>query len=52
MSFASILKSRGFDTLINVDGGFKEIKDSGKFNLTDYGVQVHYFNLSNIELVL
>ena len=36
MSFASILKSRGFDNLINVDGGFKEIKDSGKFNLTDY----------------
>ncbi len=36
MSFASILKSRGYDNLINVDGGFKEIKDSGKFTLTDY----------------
>ena len=36
MSFISILKSRGYDNLINVDGGFKEIKDSGKFKLTDY----------------
>jgi hydroxyacylglutathione hydrolase len=36
MSFASILKSRGYENLINVDGGFKEIKDSGKFKLTDY----------------
>lgn len=36
MSFASILRSRGFDNLINVDGGFKDIKDSGKFKLTDY----------------
>jgi glyoxylase-like metal-dependent hydrolase (beta-lactamase superfamily II)/rhodanese-related sulfurtransferase len=36
MSFASILKSRGYENLINVDGGFKEIKESGKFKLTDY----------------
>lgn len=36
MSFVSILKSRGYDNLINVDGGFKEIKESGKFKLTDY----------------
>lgn len=36
MSFASILKSRGYENLINVDGGFKEIKESGKFRLTDY----------------
>jgi len=36
MSFVSILKSRGYDNLINVDGGFKEIKDSGKFKLTEY----------------
>ncbi|MEZ4909390.1 MAG: MBL fold metallo-hydrolase [Saprospiraceae bacterium] len=36
MSFISILKSRGFENFINVDGGFKEIKDSGMFKLTDY----------------
>lgn len=36
MSFISILRSRGYDNFINVDGGFKEIKDSGKFKLTDY----------------
>jgi glyoxylase-like metal-dependent hydrolase (beta-lactamase superfamily II)/rhodanese-related sulfurtransferase len=36
MSFISILKSRGFDRLINVDGGFKEIKQTGKFELTNY----------------
>ncbi len=36
MSFASILKSRGYNNLINVDGGFKEIKDSGMFKLTEY----------------
>ena len=36
MSFISILKSRGFENFINVDGGFKDIKESGMFNLTDY----------------
>lgn len=36
MTFVSILKSRGYENLINVDGGFREIKESGKFNLTDY----------------
>ncbi len=36
MIFASILKARGYDNLVNVDGGFKAIKDSGKFNITDY----------------
>lgn len=36
MIFASILKARGYDNLIDVDGGFKAIKDSGKFNITDY----------------
>lgn len=36
MSFASILRSRGFENLINVDGGFDEIKKSEKFEITDY----------------
>jgi rhodanese-related sulfurtransferase len=36
MIFASILKARGFDNLIDVAGGFKAIKDSGKFTVTDY----------------
>lgn len=36
MSFISILRARGFENLIDVTGGFKEIKSSGKFNITDY----------------
>lgn len=36
MIFISILKARGFDHLIDVRGGFKAIKESGKFHLTDY----------------
>ncbi len=36
MIFASILKARGYDNLIDVKSGFKEIKESGKFNLTEY----------------
>lgn len=36
MIFISILKARGFDNLIDVKGGFKAIKDSGKFEITDY----------------
>jgi rhodanese-related sulfurtransferase len=36
MIFASILKARGYDNLIEVKGGFKAIKDSGKFSITDY----------------
>ncbi|THU41749.1 MBL fold metallo-hydrolase [Niastella caeni] len=36
MIFISILKARGFDKLIDVKGGFKAIKDSGKFSITDY----------------
>lgn len=36
MIFASILKARGFDNLINVEGGFGAIKETGKFNVTDY----------------
>ena len=36
MIFISILKARGYDNLIDVKGGFKSIKDSGGFPLTDY----------------
>jgi glyoxylase-like metal-dependent hydrolase (beta-lactamase superfamily II)/rhodanese-related sulfurtransferase len=36
MIFASILRARGYDNLIDVREGFKGLKDSGKFELTDY----------------
>lgn len=36
MIFTSILRARGYENLIDVDGGFKAIKDSGKFGITDY----------------
>ncbi|NOT50695.1 MAG: MBL fold metallo-hydrolase [Chitinophagaceae bacterium] len=36
MIFVSILKARGFDKLVDVKGGIKTIKESGKFRLTDY----------------
>jgi glyoxylase-like metal-dependent hydrolase (beta-lactamase superfamily II)/rhodanese-related sulfurtransferase len=36
MIFASILRARGYDNLIDVDGGFKAIKESNKFKVTDY----------------
>lgn len=36
MIFASILKARGFENLIDVNGGFKAIKDSNLFKITDY----------------
>jgi glyoxylase-like metal-dependent hydrolase (beta-lactamase superfamily II)/rhodanese-related sulfurtransferase len=36
MIFISILKARGYQNLIDVKGGFKSIKDSGLFKLTDY----------------
>ncbi len=36
MIFASILKARGYDNLINVNGGFAAIKASEKFKITDY----------------
>ncbi|MFN8291820.1 MAG: rhodanese-like domain-containing protein [Chitinophagaceae bacterium] len=36
MIFTSILRARGYDKLIDVKGGFKAIKESGKFTLTDY----------------
>jgi hydroxyacylglutathione hydrolase len=36
MIFNSILRARGFDNLIDVKSGFKGIKESGQFELTDY----------------
>jgi hydroxyacylglutathione hydrolase len=36
MSFASILKARGYDNVINVEGGFKAITESGRFRTTEY----------------
>ncbi len=36
MIFTSILRARGFDNLVDVKGGFRAIKDSDKFELTDY----------------
>lgn len=36
MIFASILRARGYDKLIDVKGGFKAIKESGRFAVTDY----------------
>lgn len=36
MIFASALRARGFDNLVDVRGGFKAIKESGRFELTEY----------------
>jgi rhodanese-related sulfurtransferase len=36
MVFNSILRARGFDKLIDVKGGFKALKEAGKFEITDY----------------
>lgn len=36
MIFNSILRARGFDNLIDVKGGFKAIKESEKFKVSDY----------------
>jgi len=36
MIFNSILRARGFDNLIDVKGGFKAIKESAKFRVSDY----------------
>lgn len=36
MIFSSILRARGYDNLIDVDGGFAAIKKSDKFTITDY----------------
>jgi hydroxyacylglutathione hydrolase len=36
MIAASILKSRGFENIVDIKGGFKAIQESGKFEMTDY----------------
>jgi hydroxyacylglutathione hydrolase len=36
MIFNSTLRARGFDNLVDVKEGFKAIKESGKFKITDY----------------
>jgi hypothetical protein len=36
MIFNSILRARGYYNLIDVKGGFKELKETGKFAVTDY----------------
>ncbi|MDX1684933.1 MAG: MBL fold metallo-hydrolase [Saprospiraceae bacterium] len=36
MIFSSILKSKGYDNFINVDGGFDALKESELFETTDY----------------
>ena len=36
MVFNSPLRARGFRNLVDVAGGFKAIKESGKFRITDY----------------
>ncbi|MBO9199914.1 MULTISPECIES: MBL fold metallo-hydrolase [Niastella] len=36
MIFISILKARGFDNLIDIKGGFKALKETGKFAITDF----------------
>jgi rhodanese-related sulfurtransferase len=36
MIFNSTLRARGYDNLIDVNGGFKAIKESAEFKITDY----------------
>jgi rhodanese-related sulfurtransferase len=36
MVFNSILRARGFDNLIDIRGGFKALKESGLFQVSDY----------------
>lgn len=36
MIFNSILRARGYNNLIDVKGGFKAIKETGKFKISDY----------------
>ena len=38
MIFASILKARGYDELVDVKGGFQAIKNSSRMKITDDGV--------------
>lgn len=36
MIFTSILRARGFENLVDIKGGFKAIKESNKFPVSDY----------------
>ncbi|MBI1341617.1 MAG: MBL fold metallo-hydrolase [Terrimonas sp.] len=36
MIFASILKARGYDNLVDIKGGFKAIKETNKVKVSDY----------------
>lgn len=36
MIFVSTLRARGFDNLVDVQGGFKALKESGLFKVSDY----------------
>ncbi len=36
MVFVSVLRARGYDKLVDVKGGFKAMKESGRFAITDY----------------
>ena len=36
MIFASILRARGYDNLVDVIGGFKALKESALFEVSDY----------------
>jgi hydroxyacylglutathione hydrolase len=36
MMFISILKARGYSKLVNITGGFKAMKETGRFAITDY----------------
>lgn len=36
MIFISILRARGYNNLVDVKGGFKALKESGRFRITDY----------------
>ena len=38
MIFISILKARGFKNLIDIKGGFKELKESKQFKITDFSI--------------
>jgi rhodanese-related sulfurtransferase len=36
MIFISALRARGYNNLVDVKGGFKAIKESGNFKISDY----------------
>ena len=36
MTFISIMRAKGFNSLVNVKGGFAAMNETGKFELTDY----------------